>query len=177
MEYEYMRWLIESIDPRHIIGDYYQPVLEELYFVDFEWSSEYSDDENRAKDGIELRRKYADECGIEESELGIDWKPCSCLEMMIAIANRIEYEIVAVPGMEDVPRWFWMFMHNLGLDPSDAGIEDLNYVDSCIGRWLHRGYKKNGLGGIFAVRDSYFDMRKMSIWKQMNAVLNEEMAY
>ena len=173
MEYEYMLWLIESIDPRHIIGDYYQPVLEELYVRDFEWGSKFPDDENRAKDGLELRNGFASDFNIRRSEIGIDWKPCSCLEMMIAIAKRIEYEIVAVPGSEDVPRWFWMFMHNMGLDPSDAGCEDLVYVDSRITRWLQRNYGKNGKGGIFVVKDDYFDMRKMTIWKQMNAVLNE----
>ena len=53
------------------------------------------------------------------------------------------------------------------------GVEDLNYVDFCINRWLERKYQRNGNGGIFMVRDNYFDMRKMTIWKQMNAVLNE----
>ena len=173
MEYEYMMWLIESIDPRNIIGDYYQPVLEELYLRDFKWTSKFPDDENRAKDGLELRNQFADIANIPVSEIGIDWKPCSCLEMLVAIAHRIEYEIVAVPGEENVARWFWMFMHNIGLDPSDSGVEDLNYVDYRIDMWLDRKYKKNGEGGIFEIRDDYFDMRKMSIWKQMNAVLNE----
>lgn len=173
MEYEYMMWLIESIDPLGRVGDYYQPVLEELYVRDFEWGAKFPDDENRAKDGLELRKIFASESGIDKSEIGIDWKPCSCLEMMIAIARRIEFEIVAVPGSEDVPRWFWMFMHNLGLDPSDAGCEDLVYVDSRISRWLQRKYQRDGKGGIFVVSDDYFDMRKMTIWKQMNAVLNE----
>ncbi len=173
MEYRYLLWLIESIDPKGAIGDYYQPVLEELYFTDFKWSDDFPDDENRAKDGVDLRDKFADLYGISRHDLGIDWKPCSCLEMMVAIARRIEYEILAIPGHEDVPKWFWMFVRNLGLDPQDMGVEDLNYVDFCINRWLERKYQKNGNGGIFMVRDNYFDMRKMTIWKQMNAVLNE----
>lgn len=173
MEYRYLMWLIESIDPRGIVGDYYQPVLEELYFTDFKWLDGYEDDENRARDGVDLRKIFADSYGISESEIGIDWKPCSCLEMMVAIARRIEYEILAIPGTEDVPKWFWMFMRNLGLDPTDSGVEDLNYVDYCINRWLSRKYQKNGFGGIFMVKDNYFDMRRMTIWKQMNAVLNE----
>lgn len=173
MEGDYLRWLIESIDPERMIGDYYQPVYEELYLTDFKWSKQFPDDENRAKDGLFLRELFADYYGMEVGEIGIDWKPCSCLEMIIAIARRIEYEIVAIPGKENVPKWFWTFMRNLGLDPSDAGVEDINYVDSCINKWLDRDFQRNGKGGIFMVSDNYFDMRKMSIWKQMNAVLNE----
>ncbi len=177
MEYEYMMWLIESIDPRSGVGDYYQPVFEELFIRDFEWGPRFSDDENRAKDGLELRERFADSIGIPVSELGLDWKPCSCLEMMVALAHRIEYEIVAIPGEEDVPKWFWTFMRNMGLDPSDIGTEDIRYVDFCIERWLKRKYSRDGSGGIFVVNDSYFDMRKMTIWKQMNAVLNEVMEF
>ena len=77
MEWEYFRWLIDSIDPNHKIGDYYQPVYEELYLTDFRWISKYSDDQNRAMDGIELRRVFADERGISTSEINIDWKRCS----------------------------------------------------------------------------------------------------
>lgn len=173
MEHEYFMWLIRSIDPKHVISDDYLPVLEELYLIDFRWSNRFQDDENRAKDGLWLRHIFASERGIETSEIGIDWKRCSCLEMLIGIARRIEYEILAIPGEENVPKWFWRFIDSLGIGPYEDNVRDLNYVDERISLWLDRRYYKNGKGGIFIVNDSYFDMRKMTIWKQMNAVVNE----
>ena len=177
MEYEYLKWLIESIDPRHIVGAYYQPVLDELYLTDFRWGEKFPDDENRARDGLALRDLFAEDRGIVVSDIGIDWRGCSCLEMMIAIARRIEYEIIAVPGCENIPKWFWRFTENMGLGVSERRISDIRYVDDMIRNWLDRRYKKDGEGGIFVVKDSYFDMRKMTIWKQMNAVLNEEIDF
>ena len=174
MEGEYLKWLIESIDPDHAVGDYYQPVYNELYLLDFRWTKRFPDDESRAADGIWLRRIFAEENGLEASDIGIDWKPCSCLEMLVAIARRIEYEILAWPGEENVPKWFWMFMENLDIDPGQRRIVDLNYVDIQIDNWLDRHINRDGAGGIFVIHNTRFlDMRKLSIWNQMNAVLNE----
>ena len=174
MEGEYLQWLIESIDPRHTVGDYYRPVYDELYFIDFRWTKKFPDDENRAADGVWLRRVFAEENGIEVSDLGIDWKPCSVLEMLVAIARRIEYEILAWPGQENVPKWFWMFMENLSIAPDSNRISDLNYVDSQVENWLDRHINRDGSGGIFVTHIREIDMRKLSMWSQMNAVLNEE---
>lgn len=173
MEYEYFMWLVDSIDPLKTARDYYQPIFEELYLRDFEWGSRFEDDANRASDGLVLREIYAHERGMPVSEIGIDWKPCSCLEMMIGIARRIEFEILAMPGEENIPRWFWRFMEGLGLSVWKVGIDDISDVDRKINIWLDRRYQRNGDGGIFVVRDPYFDMRRMPIWKQMSAVLNE----
>ena len=174
MEGEYLRWLIESIDPRHTVGDYYQPVYDELYLTDFKWMTRFPDDENRAADGVWLRRVFAEENGLEVSDLGLDWKPCSVLEMLVAIARRIEYEILAWPGEENVPKWFWMFMENLDIGPDSRRISDLNYVDNQISNWLNRRITRDGSGGIFVSHIHGIDMRKLSIWSQMNAVLNEK---
>ena len=190
MEYEYYLWLIDSIDPLGTARDYYQPVLEELYLRDFEWGNRFQDDSNRASDGLVLREIFANGRGMPLSEIGIDWKPCSCLEMMIGIARRIEFEILAMPGEEDIPKWFWRFIENLGLvgfrekcgrgavgnsvnGVGNGGVSEYEFIDNRINDWLNRKYSKDGTGGIFVVRDSYFDMRRMPIWKQMSAVLNE----
>ena len=176
MEFEYYRWLIDSIDPDGTARNYYQPVLEELYLRDFEWGNKFQDDENRARDGLDLRDIFASERGMLESEIGIDWKPCSCLEMMIGIARRIEFEILAMPGEENIPKWFWRFIESMGLIGfREKGVVggEVVFIDNKISNWLNRRYSRDGSGGIFVVHDSYFDMRRMPIWKQMSAVLNE----
>lgn len=185
MEFEYFKWLIGSIDPLGTARDYYQPVLEELYLRDFEWGHRFQDDANRAFDGVVLREEFASERGMPVSEIGIDWKPCSCLEMMIGIARRMEYEILAMPGEENIAKWFWRFIENMGLINfrencgHGTGISEVEFIDSKINLWLNRKYSKDGRGGIFVVKAGFFDMRKMPIWKQMSAVLNEsdEMSY
>lgn len=177
IERRYFEWLIGSIDPRQIIGEDYQPVFDTLYFTDFRWTSHQKDDENRASDGLWLRRIFADEIGVDERNVCPPEKKCSCLEMLIALARRIEYDILAIPGEENVPKWFWMFMNNLGLGPnSDARWVD-GYVEQRLELWLDRKYAKDGYGGIFVIKDPYFDMRRLSIWRQMNIVLNETMEF
>ena len=173
MEHEYFKWLIESIDPKHMIGKGYQPVFRKLYDTNFRWSSRFADDENRARDGLALRERFAEIRHIDISEIGLLDKPCSCLEMMIGIASRIEYEILSMPGEENVPGWFWRFMDSLELLPENPRISDPSYVTKRLDIWLDRKYERDGKGGIFVVKDGYFDMRKMTIWKQMNAVCNE----
>ena len=78
-----------------------------------------------------------------------------------------------MPGEENVPGWFWRFMESLELLPENPRISDPSYVTKRLDIWLDRKYERDGKGGIFVVKDGYFDMRKMTIWKQMNAVCNE----
>lgn len=177
IERRYYEWLIGSIDPRHIIGEDYQPVFDALYFTEFRWSRHQPDDENRAADGLWLRRVFADEIGEDERIICPAGKKCSCLEMLVALARRIEYDIVAIPGEENVPKWFWMFMNNLGIGPHDDRISDRDYIFGRIKIWLDRKYARDGYGGIFVIKDPYFDMRRLPIWRQMNIVLNETMEF
>lgn len=177
MEEKYYEWLIESIDPLGTARDYYQPVLRKLYSTDFRWSHRFEDDRNRAEDGLTLRTIFADVVGLDVADLGLNETPCSCLEMMVAIARRIELEILSMPGEDDIPKWFWRFIEGLGLGAFKPEIDTESYIERRINLWLDRKYYRNGYGGIFVVHDDFFDMRKMTIWKQMNAVLNEEMDF
>lgn len=194
-EFEYFKWLIESIDPDNIIGEDYDSVLKELYFTNFKWMKKYKDDENRAKDGVYLRtifmnssRELRDamrvECnyilkngGTIENEFWFYRKPCSCLELLVSIARKIEYDFVAIPGEENIPKWFWRFMDSMGLSPNSEKVKNPRYVSERIDKWLGRRYQRNGEGGIFIVNSDDFDMPKLELRKQMYAVLNEEMEY
>lgn len=190
-EFQYFEWLIESIDPEHKIGDFYRPVYEILYSTDFRWFKKYSDDENRAKDGIYLRndfkdssRKFRDDLRKEFSAIDYDggdvqkehWyyaKPASCMEVLISIGRRIEYNYLAIPGEENVPKWFWIFVTNLGLGVNNRMISNQNYIHHRIQKWLNRRYERNGEGGIFVTNSSRFDMPKLSLREQMNIFVNE----
>ena len=175
MEYEYFTWLVDFIDPDHLIGEYYQPVLQKLYFKDFRWK--LKDDRNRALDGLEFRRRYVEDERFGVAPYNFMEAPCSCLEMLIALAKRIEYGILEPPCEENIARWFWKFMMNLGLDPDDFRVLDEDYVDMVLEKWLDRRYESNGKGNIFTTFSSNINLKIEPIWVQMHIFLNETLAF
>lgn len=124
-------------------------------------------DLNRAKDGTELRRRYANEFKIANIYDRI-CGPCSVLEMMIALAIRCEETIMDDENFGDrTDQWFWDMMKNLGLGHMDDDEFDEEYVSDVITRFLNRDYEPNGRGGLFFVRNCDIDLRDVEIWIQM----------
>lgn len=125
-------------------------------------------DANRAEDGIDLRYRFAYENAISESEIHdtIDRRPCSVLEMMVALAIRCEETIMSDPEYGDRTYiWFKEMLTSLGFDR----IYDDNFVrEYCVDhiyRFLNRDYKPTGEGGLFTVFDRG-DLRHVEIWYQ-----------
>lgn len=124
-------------------------------------------DLNRAKDGTELRRRYANEFKIANIYDRI-CGPCSVLEMMIALAIRCEETIMDDENFGDrTDQWFWDMMKNLGLGHMDDDEFDEEYVSDVITRFLNRDYEPDGRGGLFFVRNCDIDLRDVEIWIQM----------
>lgn len=171
MENGYFKWLVDSIDPKHVIGNAYQPLLKQLYSTKFTWASYMPDDENRAMDGVWLRREYEEETGRVLSNDILN-KPCSCLEMLIAFSKRIEND-QALPSNRNPARWFWMFIENLGLS-EDNPIGDPNYIQRRLKVWMERRYEFDGSGGgLFVVKNHDLDMRDLSLWMQFGPYWQE----
>lgn len=122
-------------------------------------------DDNRALDGLNYRETYFRQTGIEPP-LG----DCTVLEVLIGIAERMSY-LLYDPDLENedqVHIWFWYLIENLGLTPYDTyGNEDK------INIWLERKYDSDGTGGLFPLKYSKEDQRKVEIWYQMQAYVNE----
>jgi hypothetical protein len=147
---------------------YYVEVLKGLYNIDFGWILDR--DQNRAKDGEQLRVIFEDETDCPCEKYG----PCSVLEMMLALAMRCESQIMYDPDEGDrVHIWFWEMFHNLGLD--ELGEDDFDELifSSIIQRLLGREYSKDGRGGLFYIPNCHRDMRKIEIWYQLNFYLQE----
>ena len=103
--------------------------------------------------------------------------PCSVLEMLIALAQRIEY-ILADPVFDDrTQQWFWGMIENLGLEPfanNDFYAVEKKYHNNIIlDRLLERRYLRTGTGGLFPLRTVHEDQTKIEIWYQMMAYLDE----
>lgn len=157
----YFEWMLRKVE----IGSEYQMLLAQLYDTDFRYS--IPTDENRAKDGIDLRYRFALERGLE-LPFRVEDTPCSVLEMMVALALRCEEHIMHDPdcGIRTA-QWFWGMITNLDLDSMANDNFDEKFVDKRLSMLLDRTYKRNGEGGLFTVKDCRFDLRKVEIWYQM----------
>jgi hypothetical protein len=164
---EYFEWLCELIDSQRFSKHVsYRKLLMRLHGIEFTWF--IPRDDNRADDGIQLRRRYAlyhDDMSLTNYITG----PCSVLEMMVALAIRCEETIMDDTRMGDrTGQWFWGMIHNLGLTPMTDQKFDKHFVDDVINRFLNRDYEPNGKGGLFTVRHCDYDLRKVEIWCQLS---------
>ena len=114
--YDYFHWLcsiVHADDPQ----DSYIYLMEMLYQTEFYWIID--NDINRADDGKHLRYEFASERSYS-NYYPIDNRPCSVLEMLIALAIRINDEIMWNPDYGDkTAAWFWEMIDNLGLGNLD----------------------------------------------------------
>lgn len=169
---EYFDYLVDLIG-----GDHgYSMALRRLFLSNFEYSVE--NDDNRASDGIDLRFDFA------YTDEDIDWifssmpDECTVLEMMVALSQRIENDIMYDPEIGDrTEEWFWLMFENLGLmDFSDEHFDEAA-VDEIIDILVRREYRRSGAGGLFSIKDPTVDMRKVEIWYQMNYYFCEHNEY
>lgn len=174
----YLNWLYDTMcGGRNPIDTYYE-LFKALYDTDFR---SYIDmDTNREQDGCELRYrfintakdKYSKHYSIDEIEKALD-KPCSVLELMIALAIRCEENIMSDPSYGNrTQQWFWNMIANLGLHDMQDGSFDKVIFDKIMITFIERRYTYDGKGGLFYVRNCPEDMRNLEIWKQLFVYLN-----
>lgn len=154
LESEYLKWLKKLIEQRE--SGKYSALLNWLYEQDF--YSRLPNDDNRGADGELLREEY----GIQ-----LD-RPCSMLEMLIALANRINYFLQDLGEGPKTKAYFWELIRNLELEPDDQEHNHLVIV-----RFLERKYERNGKGGLFPLRHYTKDQRGVEIWYQMMSYFND----
>lgn len=188
----------ENRDSGDIVNVYFQFLLGRVncLYDDFtelyrylhrkEFYSKLALDDNRAADGIDLRRIFIEEYYISD-EVNPDAKeglldsisgPCTVLEMLVALATRVESFMMDLNKGDHTWMWFKHFIFNLGLDRFD----DQNFyknkskydLDGIIETFLDRKYAKNGVGGLFPLKgDVETDQTKVEIWYQMLSWVNQ----
>lgn len=163
---EYFDWLCELIDHKRFSRQLsYRKLLMHLHNIEFTWF--VLNDDNRADDGIQLRRKYSlamDDLSLQRYLKG----PCSVLEMMIALAVRCETFMDDDQLGDRTGQWFWGMIHSLELNSMTDAKFDRDYVDDVIARLLNREYEPDGRGGLFTVKNSQHDLRTVEIWCQLS---------
>lgn len=172
MKQDYFAWLCE------IVEDKYSPVTYDILMLDLskaEFGVLIPNDINRCMDGVNLRFEYE----TENRGYFADDTPCSMLEMLIALARRMNYELSGNdPDEHDyTAKYFWDMIANLGLDVYDDAHYSSADVKALIKRFVDRDYGYSGDGGLFPLHWPDRDQRDVEIWYQMNAYLQENFPY
>lgn len=165
IEQDYFAWMCKFV----CNGKYrhFYKLLNVLNDIEFTYSMDM--DGNRYEDGIDLRYRYGDECYYKESMIAdyLDRKPCSVLEMLVALSIRIEVHIMDNPDIGNrTGQWFWNMIDNLGLTSMDDEHFNKGIVINAIHKWLNHDYESNGKGGLFTINDCKHDLRYVEIWYQ-----------
>lgn len=169
----YFEWLIE-IGIGFEKYERYSKLIHALDGTDFIYTIPL--DGNRFEDGIALRYRYGIEECVDESEIAsvLDIHPCTMLEMMIALAFRVEESIMSNADDGDrTKKWFWIMIDSLGLSDMTNDHFDMEYFQSAMDRLTNHMYERDGSGGLFTIPNSKRDMRTAEIWYQANWYLVE----
>lgn len=161
----YFEWLYDLVcEGRYPSNVSFRKLIMHLHNTEFVYT--IPKDINRAKDGVDFRYRYP-YARPEAISLYLNG-PCSVLEMMIALAKRLEETIMDDPKLGDrMSQWFWEMVVNMGLGSMVDDNYDEAYVEDAIDILLNREYDYDGKGGLFRVKHCDYDMRDVEIWSQM----------
>lgn len=170
----YNDWLYSQIEKRDFQG------LEDFIFdlQSYPFICLVPHDDNRVEEGIELRYKFADENGVQLPE-DILSRGCTLLEMLVALADRMDFILFDPSKGSRRSIWFWLFIDNLKLqkytnDDNKADISKKKKFNRIvINKFLRRDYLPNGKGGLFPLENPTSDQREVEIWYQMSAYIRE----
>lgn len=169
----YLQWLYRQVASTRTKNPArtYWTLLTHLYHKEFKWS--VPNDDNRLMDGLELRYEFkfqiAGDPNIPDPPQGWLERPCSFLEMLLALARRLSFA-----GGGAASEWFWHMLDNIGLRSHvDAMPGDPDQIDFILDRVINRTYDEYGNGGLFPLFHPQHDQRQVELWYQMNCYLLE----
>ena len=172
---DYFDWMYQLVcDERYSDGLSYRMLL--MYLYDTEFTYILDRDANRAGDGADLRFRFGYEKNLSKTTIlrYLDNKPCSVLEMMIALAIRCEEHIMSDQEVGNrTGQWFWDMVENLGLSSMSDSRFNLEETSRILDRFLTRRYERSGEGGLFTIKNCRYDLRTVEIWYQAMWYLDE----
>lgn len=133
-------------------------------------------DDNRYADGISLRYRFGYDNDIPDAAIAseLDTKPCSVFEMMVALALRMEEDVMATAKEDRTSIWFMQMLESLDLIDMTDDRFDENEARYIIDRFLNREYRRDGAGGLFTIKNRPDkDLRDVEIWYQAMWHLND----
>lgn len=170
----YILWLENELTSEGTHPDHsYFELVWMMFEKEFTWGPEYAwsvdMDDNRLADGMELRAEFADLHGASRTGMN-HLGPCSFIEVLIGLSRRLAF----VAG-GTAPRWAWQLLVNLGLDRmwdhlSRSKSQAASHIMDVV---IQRDYEPNGVGGFFPLAWADRDQRKVELWYQLNAYVEE----
>lgn len=162
-----------TMSEKHLVA------LDEMDRIQFMTAYKVPMDENRIKDGKDLRDIFFNEVKLPEfyKYKYMDQFPVSILEVLVALSMRCDRDIEGDPDRLyfTTPLWFWTMVYNLKFWPESCpdGASLRRSVDYKCDLFMTRKYSYYGEGGLFVVERPLKDMRKTDIWMQLNWWLTE----
>lgn len=169
IEEEYFEWMFDIVCKG--VYDYevsFRKLLGYLHRIEFTYR--IRGDADRAFDGKALRHRFAMMHEDYDYDFVMDLLhgPCSVLEMILALAIRCEEGIMHDPKYGDrTIQWFWKMITTMGLGGMTDDNYDARHVEKTVANFLDRKYDPDGCGGLFNIKNTDHDLRKVDIWKQM----------
>lgn len=168
IEEVYFNWLYSKVAymPNPTPSLTFYTLFRDLHSTEFVWL--ISGDDNRAQDGLDLRREFFRESLIHQDPVWNDIG-CSVLEMLIAFSRKAEFETDL-----DARDWFWIFLDNLNLSEfSDARKNTSLRTSERLNTFIYREYERNGKGGMFPLKTPSGNQKKVQLWYQLAEYLIE----
>lgn len=140
-------------------------------------------DQPRENDGIDLRWRFAWECGHVGDELiyidNFNDERCSILEMMVSLALRADENFYKTNNDETTVAFlFWNMIKNMGLLNETDNVYDDEMVVYKLDKFNNRMYDINGDGGLFMFPHNHTeDFRNVDIWTQLCWWVNENFTW
>lgn len=170
----YFDWLISLASNLMAPNGEYTKLFEYLYSTEFTYT--LPNDGNRALDGINLRRRFEREnpqIDPMDIQLSLIPEPCNVLEMLVALAFRMEDIMHDDEYGDRTGDWLYEMISNINLDSMHNDEFDPVYCHEMISVVLNRTYSRYCDGGLFPYKRDHKDARKVEIWYQMCWYLDE----
>lgn len=159
----YFEWMLDKVCSKKQ-KDQYRSLFEELDNIEFRYTIPL--DENLEDHGLDLRYRFGYETGEEQTRVAyyIDEKPCSVLEMLVALCIRMD----DITYDEDPSLWFWHIMHCMHLNNQTEYYFDADYVHVRVNILLNRTFNEiDGDGGLFYFDNNRgYNLREVEFWCQ-----------
>lgn len=176
----YLPWLLSFVVDKDDTKRY-STLFNKLYSTPFEHRMLEEHDFDRSMDGKNMRWRFERKMehaltGIPSTEFMIfEDSPCSLLEMIVALAIRMEESIASDDRQGDrTGIWFWEMITNLGLGYMSNDRFNAVEFNRCVGNFHNRTYDPDGKGCLFRSKTkSIYELAELDIWYQMCAHMND----
>ena len=137
-------------------------------------------DENRLMDGYALREAFMESNDIDFIQPEIEallYQPVTLFEVMIALCDRMDFQLDDLSGTPRHPIWYAELLGNLKLADLEGDfrmtVSRRRRIDMILDNLLDRTYGPNGVGSLFPIPGTRRDLRTVELWYQLAWYIKE----